>query len=263
MTSDLNQEFYGIGVGPGASDLMTLRAVRIMNEVEVLIVPRPNPYAKSLAWRIASPNLKPREDQERCFLTFPMSKDPEVLLPHWQHAVKLITERIAEGKRVAFLTQGDPVVYSTFIYIYEMLLAERPTLRCEIVPAVTSLSAVPAACGQPLVDGQQSLAVIPATYGTEHLRSVLQSFDSIILMKVGSVVSKVRTILEELGLLNHAYFCERATAAEQRIVRDLRDIREDRCAYFSMIVVRKPDRSGILKTDENRGKTLELAELQS
>lgn len=238
--------FYGVGVGPGASDLMTVRAVRVINKAHVLAIPKAGKFSKSFAWRIAEPNLEQNEAQERLFQLFPMTKDPAVLLPAWQKAVDEIVERLKSGKDVAFLTQGDPMIYSTFIYIKEMVEEEMPEASIEIVPAVTTIAAVPSVSGRSLVDGQESLAVIPATYGVDRLKAIIDSFDTVVLMKVGSVVSTVKNILSEMGLLNKAYFCEKATGAEQRLIMNLNDLNEDRCAYFSTIIINKKVNHGVL-----------------
>ena len=239
-------KLYGVGVGPGASDLLTLRAHKVLNSVDVLAIPRPNKWSKSLAWRIVEPNIEVNEDQEKLFLTFPMSKNPEVLIPAWQYAFDEIGRRLDEGKNVAFMTQGDCMVYSTFIYLYQHALDEWPDVEVEIVPAVTSISAVPSVIGTPLVDGQERVAVLPATYGTEDLKKVLNDFDSVVLMKVGSVMDKVVGVLEEEDLLDKAVYVERATSSQEKVVRDLKSLKNDKCVYFSMVVVNKKVRSGIL-----------------
>lgn len=241
--------FYGVGVGPGAPDLLTLRALRVLNQVPVLAVPRPSPYASSFAWRIVEGVIDADHPREVLRLTFPMSKDPEVLIPAWETAVAAIRARLEEGLDVAFITQGDPMVFSTFIYLDEALKAQMPTLKIEVVPGVTSLSAVPHAAGIPLADGQERIAVLPATYGTEDLRGILRSFDSILLMKVSSRIGEIIDALEAEGLLDSATYVERATTTDERVVRGreaLLSLRGDRCVYFSMVFVHKKRRSGIL-----------------
>lgn len=240
-------KLYGIGVGPGASDLITLRALRLLQSLPVLAVPRPNAYSPSLAFRIIEPHLLADSAQKHLFLEFPMTKDPDILGPAWEKAFRAIEAHLEAGEDIGFVTQGDPFIYSTFIYVYESLKAKYPELEIEVVPGVTSIAAVPMAAGVPLVDGQERLAVIPASYGTEELRGILRSFDSIVLMKVASVMETVVDLLEEEGLLDCAYYVERATTNEQRIVRDLRELRGNRCIYFSMVVVAKKRRNGVLR----------------
>ena len=244
---------FGVGVGPGDPDLITLKALKILRSACVLAIPRPSKYAESVAWRCAAPHLGEAvtlpsgQAQERLFLTFPMTKDPEVLVPAWQAAAAALVERLSAGKDVAFLTQGDPMVYSTFIYLSEEMRTRLPDLEVVIVPGVSSISAGPAAAGIPLADGEERVAVLPATYGVEDLRRILRDFDSIVLMKVASKIPEVIAALEAEGLLDSATYIERASSANQRVIRDLRSLVNDRCVYFSMIFVHKKTRSGVLR----------------
>ncbi len=236
----------GVGVGPGAPDLMTLRSVARLKAADVIAIPRRSPWDESLAWRIAKGNVGEVPGQERLFLTFPMTKDPEKLKPAWAAALEEVAPRLSAGKTVAFVSEGDPLVYSTFIYLMDQVLERLPATRVEIVPAVSSITAVPAAAGIPLADGQERIAVLPATYGVDDLARVLREFDTVLLMKVSSVMPKVVEALEREGLLDRAVYVSKATTGEERIVRDLRSIKNDRCDYFSMVVVARRDRSGVL-----------------
>lgn len=240
-------KLYGVGVGPGDPDLITVKAVKILRSVATIAIPRPSKYAESVAWRSAAAHVEENADQERLFLTFPMTKDPAVLAPAWEEACQAIAERLADGRDVAFVTQGDPMVYSTFIYLYEDLRTRLPGLEVEIVPGVSSISAGPAVCGVPLADGQERVAILPATYGTEDLRRILRDFDSVVLMKVASKMPEVVAALAAEGLLGCATYIERATGSGQRIVRDLESLTQERCVYFSMVFVHKKSRSGVLR----------------
>lgn len=237
---------YGIGVGPGASDLITLRALRLLQSLPVLAIPRPNAWSPSLAYRIVEEHLPKDTGQKHLLLEFPMTKDPAILAPALLRAFAAIREQLEAGQDIGFVTQGDPFIYSTFIYVYRTLKLELPDLKVEMVPGVTSISAVPNAAGIPLVDGQERLAIIPASYGLEDLRQVLRNFDSIVLMKVSSIMPEIVQVLEEEGLLENAVYVEKASTSEERIVHDLRLIRNDRCVYFSMVVVTKKERNGVL-----------------
>ncbi|NMO16459.1 precorrin-2 C(20)-methyltransferase [Pyxidicoccus fallax] len=236
----------GVGVGPGAPDLMTLRAVRVLRETDCIAIPRRSEFDESLAWRIAKENVGEVPGQERLFLTFPMTKDPERLKPAWAKAFAELAPRLAAGKRVAFISEGDPLVYSTFIYLLEAAPEHFPGARVEVVPGVSSITAVPAAVVQPIADGQERIAVLPATYGVDDLSRVLRDFDTVLLMKVSSVMPQVVAALEQEGLLDKAVYVSRASAGAERVVRDLRTIRNDKCDYFSMVMVAKKERSGVL-----------------
>ncbi len=237
---------FGVGVGPGAPDLMTLRAAKILREAPVLGIPRVNQYSKSLAWRIAEPVIGEIEGQERIFLTFPMTRDPEILRPAWEIVYQQLGEHLEQGRDVAFLTQGDPFVYSSFIYLYNEAPRRWPGIDIEVVPAVSSITAVPVITGIPLADGQERIAVLPSMYDVSDLEQILDTFDTIVLMKVRAVIGEVTRLLERKGLLDKAIYVSKATTENQRIIHDLRTLDTDRCDYFSMVVIGKKDRSGVL-----------------
>lgn len=244
-------KLFGVGVGPGASDLMTLRAVRVLQEAQVLAIPRQNQWSESFAWRIAKPVVGDVPGQERLMLTFPMTRDPEILRPAWDEALREIGARLERGLSVAFLTQGDPFVYSTFIYLHEEAPRRWPGVEIEVVPAVSSITAVPHALGIPLADGEERVAILPAMYDVEDLKEILDRFDTVLLFKVRSVLARVVEILEEKGLLDRAWYVSKATTREERVVEDLASLASDRCDYFSMVMIAKKSRAGALL----RGKT--------
>ena len=237
---------YGVGVGPGAPDLLTLRAVRTLKEAQVLALPRSSDYGASMAWSIAKPVIGQIEGQERLFLTFPMSKDPDRVRPAWEHALREIGARLERGLSVAFATEGDPSLYSTFIYLRREAPRLWPGVRVEVVPGVSSIAAAPAVTGVPLADGLERIAIVPANYGVDDLVDVLRKFDTTILMKIGSEMPRVVEALERAELVDKAVFVSKATMSEERIVRDVRGIKEERGDCFAMVIVAKKERSGVL-----------------
>lgn len=237
---------YGVGVGPGAPDLLTLRAIDTLKNTQVLAMPRSSDYGTSMAWKIIKPVIGEIAGQERLFLTFPMNKDPERLLPAWDIAFRAIGERLEKGLSVAFATEGDPSLYSTFIYLQREAPKRWPGIEIVVVPGVSSIAAVPAVTGIPLADGQERIAILPANYGVEDLRSVLKNFDTVILMKIGSEMPKIVEILKEEGVAEKAVYVSRATMAEQRIVRNVLEADKEYGDCFAMTIVSKKQRSGVL-----------------
>jgi precorrin-2/cobalt-factor-2 C20-methyltransferase len=199
-----------------------------------------------MAWRIAKGAVGDIPNQERLFLTFPMSKDPERLRPAWDRAFAEIGERLERGLTVAFVTEGDPSLFSTFIYLQREAPVRWPGIEIEIVPGVSSIAAVPAASGVPLADGLERIAILPAGYGVEDLERVLDAFDTTILMKIGGEMKQIVAALEAKGLLDRAVYVSKATMSEQRIERNLRTVAEERGDCFAMVVVSRKDRSGVL-----------------
>jgi precorrin-2/cobalt-factor-2 C20-methyltransferase len=240
-------KLYGVGVGPGATDLMTLRAVRVLNSVPVLAIPKSSDYVRPFAWRISSPVIEERSDQEKLFLIFPMSKDPAIVVPAWDRAFTEIGKRLEKGLDVAFITQGDPSVYSSWSYLLEESPTRWPGIEIEIVPAVSSITAIPAALQTPLADGQERFCVVPATYGMEDLPKLLAEFDTIVLTKVGRMIPALVEILREHRLLDAATYVAYGTTDEQKVVRDLETLAGDKCDYFSMVVISIRRRRGVLR----------------
>jgi precorrin-2/cobalt-factor-2 C20-methyltransferase len=237
---------YGVGVGPGAPDLITLRARDVLVRVPVLALPRSSDYGASMAWKIAKPVVGDVAGQERLFLTFPMSKDPERLRPAWSKAFEAIGERLQRGLDVAFATEGDPSLFSSFIYLAAEARRSWPEVRIEIVPGVSSLAAVPAATGVPLADGQERIAIVPGTYGLDDLEQLLRAFDTVVLMKIGPELPRVLAALERTGLQDRAVYVSKASMPEQRIERDLRAVAAERGDCFAMVIVSRKERSGVL-----------------
>lgn len=237
---------YGVGVGPGAADLLTLRAVGVLKSADAIAIPRRSPEDASVAWRIAEVAVGAVEGQERFFVTLPMTKDPARMAAAWEEAFTEIGSRLQRGCSVAFVTEGDPLFFSTFIYLREEAPRRWPGIRVEIVPGVSSLAAVAAATGQAIADGRERVAIIPASYGLDDLPDILKRFDTVVLMKVSSVMPQIVAAVEQAGLIDRAVYVAQASRPQEKVVSDIRTIRDDRGDYFSMVVIARKERSGVL-----------------
>jgi precorrin-2/cobalt-factor-2 C20-methyltransferase len=175
-----------------------------------------------------------------------MSHDPERLRPAWQAAADALAPQLEAGQDVAFATEGDPSLYSTFTYVRRELLARLPSLRVEVVPGISSVMTVPAVSGMPLADGEERIAIVPAAYEAD-LEPILTRFDTTVLMKIGPAMPHVVDTIERLGLLDRAIYVSKASMEEQRVERDIRVVRETRGDCFAMIVVARKERSGRLE----------------
>ncbi len=147
---------------------------------------------------------------------------------------------------MAFLTEGDPLFYSTFVYLLREAPRRWPALAVEIVPGVTSATAVPAVAGLPLADGQERIAVLPGAYDLSDLEHVLDAFDTVIFMKIGPHMGAIIDALARKRLLDRAVYVSKATMPEQRIVRDLEAVRAVRGDCFGMLVVTRRQRAGVM-----------------
>lgn len=153
------------------------------------------------------------------------------------------------GKKlnVAFITQGDPSVYSSWSYLLEEANDRWPGIEIEIIPAVSSITAIPAVLQTPLADGRERFCVIPGTYGIEELPKLVQHFDTIVLTKVGQIIPKLVQILKELNILKNASYVSYATTDRQKIVTNLETIQNESCDYFSTVILSIRKRKGILR----------------
>jgi precorrin-2/cobalt-factor-2 C20-methyltransferase len=228
---------YGVGVGPGASDLLTLRAARTIRAVPVVCAPRRTASAESYALAVVRDLLDPTR-QELVELAFPMARDPDLVRRVRDEAAARVGAILSAGRDVAFITAGDPLLYSTFIHLYRRLRVASPPVRVEIVPGVTSITAAAAVAGLPLADGTERLAVIPATCSREELRTALRDFDTVALLKVSSVFDRVLDLLEELNLVESAVYVSRVGTLEQQVEADVRAVRGQPLDYLSLILVK-------------------------
>lgn len=229
---------YGVGVGPGDPELLTLKAVRALKAADVIAVPKSKEESDSIALSIVkrSVDLLNKETVE---LIFPMTKDKEVLIKAREDAAATIADRLKAGKNVVCITLGDPLFYSTFSYLIPLVWEKLPQAEIKIIPGISSVMASAAAAIVPLAEANERLAVIPATYEPEKIRDILNDFDTIVLMKVNKVFDKVLGLLSELGLKDKAVFVERCGGESQRIVKNLDSLKGKRLDYLSMVIVKK------------------------
>jgi precorrin-2/cobalt-factor-2 C20-methyltransferase len=229
---------YAIGVGPGDPELLTRKAERILRQVPVICAPTANPGDSSYALSIVESFIDPA-CQEIMVRVFPMKKDQGELDPFWVEAAADVVARVKAGQDVAFITIGDPFLYSTFLYLYRIIREQHPEIPIEIVPGISSISAASAAAGLPLGIAADRIAILPATFEEAKLRQTLQDFDTIVLMKVSRVFDRVFALLLELGLSDKAAFIRRVGSAEEEVVHDLSLLVGQKLDYLSLLIVRK------------------------
>jgi precorrin-2/cobalt-factor-2 C20-methyltransferase len=231
-------KIYAVGVGPGDPELLTRKAERILRQVSVICAPSANPTDSSYALSIVEEFID-RSRQEVIVQTFPMKKEQEGLEPFWEDAAREAAELVRQGKDVAFITIGDPFLYSTFLYIYRILRGKYPDVSIEAVPGITSINAAAIAAGVPLAAASERIAIIPAAFEDQGLRRVLVDFDTIVLMKVNRIFDQVYALLQELGLEKKGVFIRRVGSAEQEVVFDLGSLIGKKLDYLSLLIVKK------------------------
>jgi precorrin-2/cobalt-factor-2 C20-methyltransferase len=211
---------------------MTVKAWRIIGQVPVIAYPVAN-GSDSLARRIASPFIP--EDAFELRLPVPMRVEREPAREAYEDAARLIAEQLDLGKDVAFLCEGDPFFYGSFMYVHERLQQGHKVV---VVPGVTSLTACAAAIGRPLAARNELLKVIPAPLDEARLAEEIATAEAIAIIKVGKHFDKIRRVLRALNVADRAFIIERATRDDERILA-LDDLPEGERPYFSTILVYK------------------------
>lgn len=231
-------KIYAVGVGPGDPELITRKAERIIRSVPVICTPTGTTDASSYALSIVE-DLIDRNSQEVLVQVFPMKKDQEGLSAFWEKAAADVAERVAAGKDVAFITIGDPFLYSTFLYLYRIFQERYPEIAVEVVPGISSINAAATVAGVPLGMTSDRIAILPTTYEDSELRRTFDNFDTIILMKVSRVFDQVYALLRELGLAEKAVFVRRVGSADEEVVTDLGALVGQKLDYLSLLIIRK------------------------
>ncbi len=229
---------YGVGVGPGDPELLTIRAARILSRVAVIFAPQKDEQSPSYARRIIADILK--ESEPRVIgLVFPMRKNDSGLIEYWQKAADTIWQYLSSGDDCAFITEGDPLLYGTFIYVFDVLRKDHPDLSVEVIPGISSINAAAARALIPLVSGSERMAILPATYGDEAITEALQSFDTVVLLKINTGFERLLDILEKLSLVDKCVYVRRCTTEDEEIVRDIRQLKGQKLDYLSLLIVRR------------------------
>lgn len=231
-------KFYGVGVGPGDPELLTLKALNLLKAVPVVFVPVSRMGKDSYALGIVEKYLD-FSKQERIDLLFPMKTNQEELVPHWEKAVERILDVLRNGLDAAFITEGDPLFYSTFIYLFTRLKNKVPTENLKIIPGVASFCASASAAKFPVVFGDARLAVLPTIHDPDCIEEILENFDSVVFMKINKVLTPLMEKLEKLGLSEKFVYVGRCGTTSERIVRNAEEMRQVNPDYLSLLIVRK------------------------
>lgn len=223
---------YGLGIGPGDPDLITLKALRLLQAAPVIAYPAPE-QGDSLARRIVAGHLPGGQTEIALRMPMVAARFPAQEVYDW--AAQEIGGHLAAGRDVAVLCEGDPFFYGSFMYLFGRVAERFPV---EVVPGVSSLTACAAVLGAPLAARNDVLTVVPAPLEEAVLAARLRDVEAAAVIKVGRHLQKVRKVLGELDLLDRARYVERATMGEQRIL-PLDGLEEASAPYFSMILIHK------------------------
>lgn len=220
---------YGVGVGPGDPELLTLKAVRLIKECEVVAIPA-NSKEKCVAYKIASQVIENIDDKEFLYVHMPMTKDENLLKESHNKASEQIANILDSGKSVAFLTLGDPSIYSTYIYIHKLLLNRG--YETEIISGIPSFCAASAKINEGLVEKSEELHIIPASY---EIKEALKLKGTKVFMKSGKKIGEVKKAIKENK--NRAIMVENCGMGNEKVYKNLEDVKEN-ASYYSLIIVK-------------------------
>ena len=221
---------YGVGVGPGDPELMTLKAVRLIRENMIIAVPGADPK-ETVAYKIAVQAVPELAEKELLPIYMPMTHDPEELERNHTKGAKSLEEVLDQGKNIVFLTLGDPCVYSTFSYLQKRV--EKDGYHTELVSGITSFCAAAARLNIPLSEWNEQLHVVPAVH---RLDSTLNESGNYILMKSGKKMNQVKEILAQSG--RDVLMVENCGMENEHIYRGVEEIPDD-AGYYSLIIAKE------------------------
>ena len=228
-------KFYGIGTGPGDRTLVTIKAVNTIKMLDILYTPEPKKGGDSLALSIVKEYVPDTVEIKQRH--FPMNNDSVEKMASWDAIAAEIKADVKAGKEVGFITLGDPMIYSTYVYIMERLMDE---IEVETIPGISSFSNIASNQNFPLVMDTDPLMVIPCTMEEEKIDAALQTYDCFVLMKVYKNFKEIVQKLEKYDLIDSAILVSNSSQEREVVYKDLRDVHlQEKISYFSTILVNR------------------------
>jgi precorrin-2/cobalt-factor-2 C20-methyltransferase len=251
--------FIGIGVGPGDPELITIKAVEALKSVDVICVPKSHARKPSMALNMVKQILAEREKPAEILeLVFPMTKNELNNRKLWVENATIVASK-AKKANVAFITLGDPMLYSTFLYLYECVKETYPEIELEMIPGVTSVTAAAASSKLPLAEKDEVVSIIPSDLNPARIEETAKHADNLVFMKCAHHIKEFVPILLKSGFTENSTVAlvKRCTLAEEKVLVgklgdvDNWDIKED---YFSVAIVKKSQVPIHWKQNGNGGK---------
>lgn len=231
-------KLYGIGVGPGDSTLLTVKAVEALKKADLIITPKTEKKDGSAAWHIASPYIP--ETTDVLPIVFQMNLDMDAVNKQWEENRKIISEKLDEGKNLVFLTLGDPMLYSTYMYIFNAL--DRDKYDVETIPGIPAFLGIAAHLGMPVAEWEETVLILPATASEEKIDQVLSVADHAVIMKVYKNWGYIKEELKKHHLMKNAVLVSRYGLPDEKIFRDLENLPSDFVPnYLSTILTKRDD----------------------
>ncbi len=229
--------FYGVGVGPGDPEMLTMKAARVLEEVDVLFIPKSAQEKRSLAYSIVKDTIN--KNWEIKELLLPMTRNREELEQHWQAGAEKVARVLREGRNAAFITLGDPTIYSTFTYLLKKLKGLEPQVKIEIIPGISSINFIAANLKQPLVEGEEDLVIVTGLRDKASLAGLIQQFDNVVVLKAGNQLDKLIEIVKESKMPLHYYFASRCGFPDAILSEEIDVIAQTQQDYLSTMIIKK------------------------
>ena len=229
-------KLYGLGVGPGDPELITVKAVRAIKEADIIFTAASSKNPYSLAVEIASPYILPSAKVE--ILGFPMTKDKEETDLAWTANARQIADELNKGKTAVFLTLGDPVTYSTFGYILKKMTQIMPEADIETIPGITSFHAASARLNRILVEGEESLLLTSGAFGGSRIRN-LPNIENVAIVKAYKNIEDINVALKETGLYDKSVAVSKCGRENEEIIDNLDALAMRAPDYWTLILASK------------------------
>lgn len=238
-------KLIGVGVGTGQPELITLKALRTLQNVDVICAPKAESARHSMALETVKPLLQVcGKTPEILELVFPMVKDEKMLREAWKRNTETVIATLGEGKNVAFITLGDPMFYSTFIYLYKSVIKKCPNVEVEIVPGITSFTTCAAASKVPIAEAEEIVAVVPSTAKMEKVSEIAKHADTLVFMKGIKNLDRLYEMLLNCGFTQNSPIVmveKHGTPHEAIKIGRLKNLKDwEACkSYLSTIIIKR------------------------
>ena len=237
-------ELIGIGVGPGDPDLLTVKAVKAIQNAETIMCPASKEDRPSIALSVVSSLIDKTKNQEIVKLIFPMTKDKDVLESTWKKNAEIMAQKVLSGKNVVYLTVGDPYLYSTWIYMHREIQTKYPEIKISVIPGIVSMFTFASKVGVSIAEGAEKVAIIPSCYNLETVKEIAKNAESLIFLKDGRYFDQVIDLLKESGFPDNSIFAiGQDLGTNKEIIRKLTlgEVNDDTLTskYFSILVVKR------------------------
>lgn len=228
---------YGVGVGPGDPDLITVKAARILQTVDVVFAAASTKNTHSRAVDIVRPHLRPSVPIR--MIPFPMTRDKADMAAAWEKNARRIIASLEQGLDAAFVTLGDCMTYSTFGYILQNIQRLAPGLVVRSIPGITSYQAAAARLNLPLVEGEESLALVSGVEGGGRFLEMAQSVENVVFLKAYKNAGDIAEALDASGLGFTSTGIVKCGLADEEIIRDIRTLKNKKPDYWTLIISKK------------------------